>query len=716
MAKSKTPVKAQQPTIPRERSEFRKLLATNPELFAKGKSANQAAGGNTTFEELTCIGFNPALDLLEATVQIKRPNGYLGALCSPGSTEYVRFYIDYGGGWIDLGLGSFNAHDIPNSVDCFKDPDKPLTYVVTLAFTPSRRFCQFPVLPKVRAILSWNLAPAAGNANWPPPWGNVLDRHIQIRPRTLWFTDVIELIPKDSLLKLPPLFEEAKELPIPIPDPPPLGIADLAKLYSKKGQQAQAVEAHRFGFAQLKTMLASADQAMIASSAVEWKAAGFDLADLVAVLDKTKADVSYEQLDCLGLEYNLDRLVATFRIKRPSGYGGGLCYSGSKEYVAFWADWDDNCQWTYVNTVAVKVHDIPSIPAGGLVYSAILPVDLSNVRRPCGAPKVVRIRAVLSWNAPPSTTDPDDLTHWGNRLDAHVQIKPGAPGPGDNPVINIIGGIGVPDINIFGNGLTKPNAVFALGGSPADPWLLNRECPFGGLVIVHGPHVPNRKYRLWVREHGNALTEEVVKNPFHIVDDDGNGSWIAPNPATGYVTYMDTTVNFLGVLAHWHPPGDKLWQIRLEMATLAEVSVGTTVWHAIQSDNTGPRRRPADPPFEPPPVTCEIHIDSGGDCKDFTPPVTITGRFTARDTYFGAFTLSTLPSSMVPNQPTTPTPNTTQTATFAANGDPWSLITTNMDPCGYVVVLNVWDRSIVNSHPGSHNHNYFDVGFCLRSK
>lgn len=36
-----------------------------------------------------------------------------------------------------------------------------------------------------------------------------------------------------------------------------------------------------------------------------------------------------------------------------------------------------------------------------------------------------------------------------------------------------------------------------------------------------------------------------------------------------------------------------------------------------------------------------------------------------------------------------------------------------MEPCGYVVVVHVWDRAIVSSHPGSHNYNKDDFGFCL---
>ena len=707
---------------PKERAHFKKLLALNPNYFGNLEGSEfspvKKIVGNTTYEEVTCVGYNPPLSLLEATVQIKRPGGYNGTLCTPGSTEYVRFFVDYGSGWIDAGLASFNAHDIPNALDCAKKGDKPLSYVVTLPLDPHRRVCRQPVLPKVRAILSWQLPPAAGNPNWPPVWGNVLDDHVQIKPRRPIFADVLEVIPPDALKKLPPLLEEVKPEPIPLPDPPPLSLAELAGLYGAKGKAKLVVEAHRFGLAHIQPLLASGNQDTILAAATEWKAAGVDLSAAVAALDDTEANVSYEELECLGLEYNLERLIATFRIKRPVGYSGALCYPGSQEYVAFWADWNDTCEWTYLTTVAVNVHDIHTIPPEGLSYSAILPVDLSAVRRPCGGdgggPKIARIRAVLSWNSPPSTTDPDALNYWGNRLDAHVQIRPGTPVGGAQPVISIIGGIGVADIDVFGNGMTTPTATFAFGGSPADPWLLGRECPFGGLIIVQGPPALGFKYRLWARKFADPGSEEIVKNTFHVVNWLGVGSNITPDPVTGFATYMDTLSNMDQVLAHWTPGGDDLREIRLELATLGGVVLGTTPWHRIQLDNTGPRRKPASPPFEPPPVTCEIHIDSGGDCKDFSKGTLIQGHFVARDEHFGGFSLTTLPSSMAPASPTTATPSTSETATFAAGGDAWELDTSAMTPCGYVVLLQISDRSILNSVPGQHNYNFTDVGFCLR--
>jgi hypothetical protein len=710
---------------PKERVQFKQLVALNPNYFGNlldsPMKVVKKMVGNTTYEQVSCLGFNPHLNLLEATVQIKLPGGYNGLLCSPGSTEYVRFYIDYGSGWEDAGLAAFNSHDIPNTLDCADKKDKPLSYVVTTLLEPKKEICTKPVLPRVRAILSWQVIPPAGQPNWPPVWGNVLDDHIQIKPRFLFVKDIIDLIPEVTLKKLPPYWEEIQPLPIPMPDPPPFELAKLAQLYSGKTNlktasvaKSLAVEPHRFGFAHIQSVMAQGNQEVILSAMSEWKSLDLDWAQAVAVLDKTKADVSYEELECLGLEYNLDRLVATFRVKKPTGFSGGLCSKGSLEYVAFWADWEDTCEWDYLGTVTVNTHDIP-IPPDGLAYSAILPVDLTTVRRPCSKPKISRIRAVLSWNSPPSTTDPDALNHWGNRVDAHVQIKPGPIVTGDTPIISIIGGIGVADINVFGNGMTKPAATFSFGGTPADPYMPSRECPFGGLVIVQGPPLMGHKYRLWARKFGDSSSEQIVKNGIHITNWLGISTWITPDPGTGYVSYMDTMTNMNQVLAHWSPPGDELWEIRIELDTLA-----TTLWHSIQLDNKAPQRY-APAPNTPAEVTCEIHIDSGGDCKDFTIGTgsSISGRFTARDEHFGRFSLTTLPSSMLPAAPTTVPflASTTQTGPFlpyATGGHVWKLNTSGMKPCGYVVILQVWDRSIVNSIPGSHNYNNYDVGFCLR--
>ena len=50
-------------------------------------------------------------------------------------------------------------------------------------------------------------------------------------------------------------------------------------------------------------------------------------------------NIIFEELIGLGLDYSLERIVATMRVKRPDGYGTGICENGTLEYIAFWADW-----------------------------------------------------------------------------------------------------------------------------------------------------------------------------------------------------------------------------------------------------------------------------------------------------------------------------------------------------------------------------------------
>ena len=95
----------------RHRKELNKLLAVNPNYFGNLVDTPFAPKleivQDTVFEEVTCLGFNPDTDVLEATVHVKLPTGYGGDLCRPGSTEWVRFYLSYDDGttWEDVGLG-----------------------------------------------------------------------------------------------------------------------------------------------------------------------------------------------------------------------------------------------------------------------------------------------------------------------------------------------------------------------------------------------------------------------------------------------------------------------------------------------------------------------------------------------------------------------------------------------------------------------------------
>ena len=714
-----------------EREHFKMLLASNPNYFGNLASSEfqpvKVLAGDTSYEQLHCIGYHQDRDLLEATVHLKRPYGYNGSLCRPGSTEYVRFYIDYGSGWLDLGVSSLNAHDIPDSEDCAKQAIKPLVYVVSLQVDPHRAICKKPVLPLVRAILSWETPPPANTPNWPTVWGNILDRHIQIKPRRPYIKDIYDDISATlgKPVKVPPLFEEVQLYPIPLPDPAPdlLPLETLANLYSEgaEGKGTLAVEKrfsvapHRFALPHLQSALVSGgiDQTAIAANIASWKKIGLNWQDAIKALDQTKADVSYEELRCLGLDYNREWLVATVEIKQPSGYSGKQCDPGSDEYVAFWVDWDDTCNWTYAGTVSFKVHDFIPMPNGGLHYAAILPVDLSKVRRPCEQPKIARVRAVLSWSTPPSTTNPNALNHWGNRLDTHVQIKPGTPIDHPTAVIRALGGIPIENIDTAGDGMTTwfgtVPAKFWYNDEPADAWGLNRECPFGGSVLVHGQWFFGFKYRIRARQFSNPSNIVTLTTSFNITrwtpgyDTQAPDSINPADPGYGFFNYANPALymenSTLGV---WPTGSDDLWQVQLDIANAAYTILGSTPWYRIQLDNTEP--------------DVDIHIDNGGDCNGFDKTDTIKGHFVARDLHFGGFSMGTLPNTVaIPsNQPTPLWAATNQTP--VAPGAVWELNLHSpvaMKPCGYVVQLVAYDRTIVGSQSGSHNSNHIETGFYI---
>lgn len=704
--------------VKKERANFRLLLAKNPNYFGNlGKSTYKPITKiqqDTTYEDITCLGYNPELDRLEATINLKLPFGYGGGLCQQGSTEYVRFFVDYGSGWLDAGLTAFTAHDLPDSVDCAKDPTKPLSYAVGVSLDPKGQCCDKPLLPKVRAILSWEDQPPAGNPNWPPVWGDVVDRTIQIKPSSsiFCFLDDIPLQLWDKYKIDPKFFKQSVPKVPPLPDPPPLELPDLVKLYGssidrKQDLERSQVQPHRIGFTEVQKALAlKADATPIIET---FKALNLDWFNILDLLEDTKGNVTYEELTCVGLDFHREWLEATFTVKLPSGYSGDLCTAGSTEYIAFWADWNDTCQWTYLDTVKVKVHDITPFPAGGLHYTALLPVDLSKYRQSCKSPKIAKLRAVLSWNKPPSTTNPDEVPYWGNRLDTHVQIRHDL-GPVELMAhIRSLGGIPIEQIDTLSTGTTLTgstggvaNARFWYNDSPADPGQF-RACPFGGQILVHGQWFPGYKYRVVARKQGDPLSEVFLKDPFKLTP------WV-PGPdvdqiadlTTGFFAYQNPALFFENnMLASWSTAGladkDAMWEVKLELADMSNTVMGATPWYRLKLDNTSP--------------SADITVN-GGACKQFSLPpgpdasIKVEGTFLATDANFGSFSLHTLPLSQVQPAPTANVPSHVPTSSGT-----WTVDITKK--CAYVIRLDVYDRTIVGSLPGHHNHGDDDVSFSI---
>jgi hypothetical protein len=698
--------------VPGHRENFTRLLAVNPNYFGNlpGSGLVPVAPllSDTTFERLTCVGYQPERRLLEATFEVKLPYGFGGGPCTNGSWEYVRFWLDYGSGWVDAGVAGVNVHDLPAGVDCSGATQLPVSYVATLAIEPQASFCGKPVLPKVRAILSWNVEPPAtasaavpAPAAWQPVYGNILDTTVQIAPRPLSLTDVLHHLDVKEV-KLAETMKAALTVPIPTPDPPPLSLSSLAQLYRPEDRSTgeRPVPPHRFGLGAVLPALAAANPIDTYATIQQWEALGLNWSQTLASLTQLAGDVSYEQLTCTGLDVARGRLVATIAIKLPYGYSGNLCTAGSTEYVAFWGDFGaSGCALTYLGTATVEVHDIAAIPDDGLTYSVVLPVDLSTFAQPCQEPMIGRVRAVLSWNTPPSTLDPDAVPYWGNRIDAHIQLPVAPPDSGTGPNIWAVGGIGVAGLDsaydpvgktTSGTGLTLPAAHFALTGTA-----VGAGCPFGDLVTIQGDPVPHGTYRVQVRNLTQGTVWTSLTNQVSVVDSAGNQSLHLP--VGDYYPYLDHQYNEDGVLADWYTTDGDLWEIKLDSRDAAGNPLGE-IQYRVRVDNTPPQ--------------ADIHISNGGDCKKFAVGTRISGKFTAYDPdgHFASYSLSILPDNL-PGGTGVLSPSTGTAEASAAQT--WTLDTTGMSSCAYVIQIRASDKTIVSSRSVGRGSLPAAVGFAL---
>ncbi|MCK4638756.1 MAG: hypothetical protein KAT33_05000, partial [Bacteroidales bacterium] len=373
-----------------------------------------------------------------------------------------------------------------------------------------------------------------------------------------------------------------------------------------------------------------------------------------SLVDKSKANVDFEELECVGLDYNKESLVATIKIKKQFGYSGDLCKAGSKEYLSFWIDWDDKCSWQYLNTVELKVHDI-KMKGDYLCYSVSLPLDSTYYKKICNNPNLVRIRSVLSWDVAPSTTNPDKLEYYGNRVDAHIQIKPGVEiNPGDViPLFNIIGGIDVAHVN-DSTGLTKSGSFFAFNGLSVPTG-----APFGGVIVLNGPSFPGYRYKIKVTNLDDG-TFIYVDDPFTCVGSLPHFPWVQYTnqviDGSGYYHFLDPDKNTLNVLARFTPKTEDKYLVEIEVDTIPGV-FGKT----IQIDNTKP--------------VVKLKVDDDGDCTHYKKGDTITGHYFVYDKYIRRWKFNNTWTGLITGTSNTP----------ALPGSAFSINTpANAYPCGTV--------------------------------
>lgn len=161
------------------RQRLRTLLLANPNYFGKVPSSSFMAvlkiQEDTTYECLSQIGYDLQHEQLCATIEIKQASGYSGDAFIHGSEEFVRFYLSYDGGstWLDQGMRSLSVFDA-------RSP-RPLVQRVALEIISTEKLSSEKILPRIRAVLSWNSPPPAGAPSWTPVWGNVVESDFQIQ-------------------------------------------------------------------------------------------------------------------------------------------------------------------------------------------------------------------------------------------------------------------------------------------------------------------------------------------------------------------------------------------------------------------------------------------------------------------------------------------------------------------------------------------------------
>lgn len=681
------------------RENFKQLLFANPNYFGQYPELKlpvvEKAKYDTTYEELECISYHPDTSELRAVIKIKEPSGYGSGSCGDGSTEYVRFFIDYHSTntWIDLGLTSTNVHSLGQKED--------LCYGVSLVFKPSHHhLCSNKaLLPRVRAILSWNTAPTAGNPNFPPHWGDVKDVNIQIKPGLdkLTLADFSKL-PVADLLKLTVI--DLDEAAPTLPELHEFRQSHVAAL-------AQKIEDHRHGHTVVNQLmkLQSISPVAVYQAAQSYK---LNVDQLSKIIFEPQFNTNFEELTCVALKRETSELHGVIHIKLPGGYSGNLCKAGSKEYVAFYMDFGSG--WEYMGTSFVTVHDIDTIPKDGLWYHAVLPVNLEPHQKKWCESGVARVRGILSWNVVPPPNKPEWIAPWGDREECDVEVKPlpkGVDPSNPLPVIFTLGGIQEDAID-HATGLANGTSVLGNG-------VVGVDSPFDGSIWITGtlPFAPpGSRYRIMIRRPGTVtyvpyiqefsvklkkwvvdhyITQDVLQQP------DGDG-WLIYREDFTMANYTEVIGDMMGLFV---PNSEGLHSVYIEREGVVAPSASVT----FKVDKSVPD------------VT--LNITTGeGNCGDFITGDTISGSFTYADSAGGQYhnfryvQIWAAPSgnpvfdqthSTIISYPTLPDPAQLT----------WSLNTMGLPKCGYTISIHARNRTIVDSYANGRYDN--DVrGFCLR--
>ena len=235
---------------------------------------------------------------------------------------------------------------------------------------PKKFGCRRPQLVKVRAILAWDTPPRPEHQttrrSGVTPWRYV----IQIKPRDFFLNDILNVV---DLGKPKSILRGRRHVPV--------STAPTLTLRTATGLPGQRVPEHRYNLSQFAPLVAQIKEHPELLVKYKQDPAYAEMIESIQAILLPKPETRYEELRCVGLNYDRDTLVAALTVKLPDGYNGDLCSEGSDEHVAFWVrvydQIEQQCVWRYLGTASVNVHDIADIP-GGLRYAVYLPCDFSG--------------------------------------------------------------------------------------------------------------------------------------------------------------------------------------------------------------------------------------------------------------------------------------------------------------------------------------------------
>ncbi len=564
-----------------------------------------------------------------------------------------------------------------------------------------------------RAILSWNVPPPPNTPDFTPIWGNAVEAYVLVRPASQF--NLKDILSPDFIKDFSSAIIPEQTITLK-PQPEPLH-AVLAS-YEKQG-----VELHRAVFpmfseltqnpvhlSKLQSPLLNLQQLPILGGL------NIDWTKVLGAIENTDGNIDFEELNCIGLQprASVDHLVGILKVKKPLGYSGDLCSTGSQEYIRFYMDF--GAGWQDMGLSSVQVYDLNELPKSGLHYAVLLPVNLDQYRNPCQkGPVFAKMRAIMSWNSPPPANTPNYKPTWGNAEETTVLLSPknsnstGLPAP----AITAVCGQSVAEINQFTGLLTN-------GGF--------NKAPFANSLWISG-HIGNApdassgaiklKYRLMVSNKETPVIEtdyKPITNSFDIRTEQlSGGVWTFPPAisqtpdADGWVAYQEdltnpvqtfTNLDILGVV---HTVGDvNLYRwLRIDVQdALNPATIYKSVVVKVRVDNAAP--------------TATITMDQGP-CSDINIGAEITGSYVTADEHYSHVAISVLGNGggvahLTPSS-----------ASAMGESGTWSFSTAGMTACGYVVQLTSWDRAIIGyvsgtayAASGGHHYQPLAIGFCLR--